>query len=202
MLISLCSADSQTFVAYELLLAFIHRVTSVVFVGKTYGNHPVWNRAVSSLSKDVFLTKFLLLPFPAMLRPLIAPLIPQRNRVFRERVAVRNLLFPSSANTATMTSPDELSVMKLFIDSKKDKSPESIVARLMILTAAGVRNMHSTRMKKPPKLIAIYPVPHIVHGHIPCRLRPLRYAGIYRASAPRVSDSTCSGRRTVDAVDH
>lgn len=130
-----CDSGSEAFDAYDLLLDFIHRITSVVFVGKAHGRNPIWNHAVTILPIDVEITKFILLPFPSFLRRFIAPLIPQRNRVFRQRVAVRNLLFPSSQE---MVSSEEPSVMKLFVESGKDKSPDSITSRLMILTGAAV----------------------------------------------------------------
>ncbi|KUI72796.1 Ent-kaurene oxidase [Cytospora mali] len=134
--------ESQTFVAYDVLLSFIHRITSVVFVGKEYGHDPVWNHAITILPTDVEMTKLILLPFPTFLRRFIAPMIPQRNRVFRQRIAVRNLLFPSSKEI-TALKQEEPSVMKLFVESGKDKSPESITARLMILTGAA---LHTSSM--------------------------------------------------------
>lgn len=138
----ICPPGSQTFVAYDLLLSFIHRITSVVFVGKEYGHSPIWNYAITVLPTDVEITKLILLPFPTFLRRFIAPMIPQRNRVFRQRVAVCNLLFhPSKAMTAQELG--EPSVMKLFVESGKDKSPESITARLMILTGAA---LHTSSM--------------------------------------------------------
>jgi len=60
-------------------------------------------------------------------------LIPQRNRIFRQRAAVRDLLFPLST-----AGREEPSVMKLFIESGKDTNPDSITARLLLLTAAAV----------------------------------------------------------------
>ncbi|ROV96217.1 hypothetical protein VSDG_05105 [Cytospora chrysosperma] len=45
--------SSQTFVAYDLLLSFIHRITSVVFVGKEYGHSPIWNYAITVLPTDL-----------------------------------------------------------------------------------------------------------------------------------------------------
>lgn len=91
---------------------------------------------MTALPIDVEITKFLLLPLPAFLRRFIAPLIPQRNRIFRQRAAVRDLLFPSSEKN---TVEEEPSVMKLFIESGKDADPNSITARFLLLTAASVR---------------------------------------------------------------
>lgn len=88
---------------------------------------------------DVFLTRNILLLFPTFLRGWIAPLIPQRNRIFSQRVAVRNLLFPSNEVRAV----EEPSVMKLFIESGRDKSPLNITGRLMILTGAAVSQTRS-----------------------------------------------------------
>lgn len=76
-----------------------------------------------------------MLPFPALLRPLVAFMIPQPRRLAKRRAAVRNLLFPP---TSRSLSKDELSVMKLLIEGGKDTDPESLTARLLLLTAAAV----------------------------------------------------------------
>lgn len=122
--------------AYDLLFSFIHRVSSLVFVGKAYCHNPVWTGAVSALPIDVEITKFLLMPFPDRLRRFIAPLIPQRSRVFRQRAAVRNLLFPPASEKTALE--EEPSVMRLFVESGKDTDPDSLTARLLLLTAAAV----------------------------------------------------------------
>jgi hypothetical protein len=82
----------------------------------------MWTDALIALPIDVEITKFLLLPFPSFLRRFITPLIPQRNRIFRQRAAVRNLLFPGSENVSVKEEP---SVMKLFIESGKDMDPDN-----------------------------------------------------------------------------
>ncbi|GAB1319341.1 Ent-kaurene oxidase [Madurella fahalii] len=127
-------------VAYDLLLSFIHRITSLVFVGKAYCYNPIWTSAVTELPINVEITKFVLLPFPAFLRRFVAPLIPQRNRNFRHRGAVRGLLFPPSEKIAVKEEP---SVMKLLIESGKDTDPDSITSRLLILTGAA---LHTSSM--------------------------------------------------------
>lgn len=123
------------YVTYDLLLSFIHRISSVVFIGKEFYSSPVWSNAVSSLPVDVEITKFILLPLPALLRRFIAPLIPQRNRIFRQRAAVRDLLFPSGR----VIVREEPSIMKLLIEHGKETDPARLTARLMILTGAAVR---------------------------------------------------------------
>jgi hypothetical protein len=123
-------------VAYELLFSFTHRISSLVFVGKAYCYNPIWTSAVTSLPVDVEITKLLLLPFPDFLRRFVAPLIPQRNRIFRQRAATRDLLFSPSEKIMVKEEP---SVMKLLIESGKDTNPDSITARLLLLTAAAVR---------------------------------------------------------------
>ncbi|KAI2603658.1 hypothetical protein GGR54DRAFT_644623 [Hypoxylon sp. NC1633] len=60
----------------------IHRISSLVFVGKSHRHSPIWTGAVTALPADVEITKFILLPFPAFVRRFLAPLIRQRNRVF------------------------------------------------------------------------------------------------------------------------
>ncbi|KAI0841505.1 cytochrome P450 [Hypoxylon sp. FL0890] len=129
-----------TYTAYELLFSFIHRITSLVFVGKPYCYDPVWTSALTELPIHVEITKFILLPFPAFLRRIIAPLIPRRNRIFRDRAAVRDLLFPRSEKIAVKEEP---SVMQLFIQSGKHTDPDKITARLLILTAAA---LHTSSM--------------------------------------------------------
>lgn len=95
---------------------------------------------MTALRIDVEITKLLLLPFPGFLRYFIAPLIPHRKRIFRQRTAVRDLLFPQSGS---IVAKDEPSVMKLFIESGKDTDPGSITARLLLLTATAV-SLHFT----------------------------------------------------------
>ncbi|KAI1384973.1 cytochrome P450 [Hypoxylon trugodes] len=116
--------SSITCNAYDLLFSFIHRISSVVFVGKSHCHSPVWTDAVTALAVDVEITKFILLPFPSFLRRFIAPLIPQRNRVFRQRTAVRNVLFPRSEKIGIKDEP-------------------AITARLLILTGAA---LHTSSM--------------------------------------------------------
>ncbi|KAI1130920.1 cytochrome P450 [Nemania abortiva] len=111
-----------------------------VFVGETYYQDETWKTALNALPTNVEITKLILLPFPPFLRRYIAPMIPQRNRIFRQRAAVRDVLFPRSEEDATN---DELSVMRLFLDSGKDMDPESITARLLLLTAAA---LHTSSM--------------------------------------------------------
>ncbi|KAF7870566.1 hypothetical protein EAF04_004310 [Stromatinia cepivora] len=128
-----------TCIGYEILFSFIHRISSQVFVGKTFAHNPIWTSAVTNLPVDVEITKFLLLPFPAVLRRFVAPLIPQRNRIFQQRKEVRKLLFPKEGlvgRTRKVNEVNEPSVMKLFLESGKDTDPDSITARLLLLTAA------------------------------------------------------------------
>ncbi|KAK7750955.1 hypothetical protein SLS62_007088 [Diatrype stigma] len=129
-------------VAYELLFSFIHRISSLVFVGKAYCYNPIWTGAVTALPMDVEVTKFLLLACPAPLRRFVAPLIPQRNRIFRQRAAVRDLLFPPSEQ-AHVAAEEEPSVMKLLVESGKDTDPDRLTARLLLLTAAA---LHTSSM--------------------------------------------------------
>jgi hypothetical protein len=127
-------SNSESFVAFELLYSTIHRISSLVFVGKQHCHDPAWTRAVTDLPVNVEITKFILLPFPSSLRWLIAPLIPQRNSIFRQRKMGRDVLFPSG----NVVASDEPSVLKLFIESKKDRDPDSLTARTLLLTAAAV----------------------------------------------------------------
>jgi hypothetical protein len=108
----------------------------LVFVGKAYCYNPIWTSAVTTLPIDVEITKFLLLPSPAFLRSFAAPLILQRNRIFRQRAATRDLLFPPTEKVKVKEEP---SVMKILIESGKDTNPDGITARLLLLTAAAVR---------------------------------------------------------------
>jgi hypothetical protein len=128
-------SGAKVYTAYELLLSFIHRISSRVFVGKTYCQDPIWTHAVEKLPIDVEITKFLLLPVPFFMRRFITPLIPSRNRIFQHRTAVCNLLFPFKGK---MEMNDEPNVMRLLLESGKDKDPDSLTARLLLLTAAAV----------------------------------------------------------------
>lgn len=116
-----------------------------MFVGKEYCYDKTWISAVTDLPVNVEITKFLLLPFPSFIRHLIAPLIPQRNRIFQQRKAVRDQLFPSLDKAILGEEP---SVMKLFIESGRDADPESITARLLLLTAAAVSYKRSMKSAK------------------------------------------------------
>lgn len=128
------------FTAYELLFSLIHRITSRVFVGRAFCYNSIWNDAVTALPVDVEITKFIRLPFPDSIRRFVAPLIPQRNRIFRHRAAVRDLLLPPSED---ITVKEEPSVLKLLLLSGKDMNPDTIAARLLLLTAAAVRRRKS-----------------------------------------------------------
>ncbi|KAH7322488.1 cytochrome P450 [Stachybotrys elegans] len=131
--------DPQPHVAFELLYSITHRISSRVFVGKRHCQHPSWTRAVTDLPVNVEITKFLLLPFPSLLRRYVAPLIPQRNHIFRQRKEARDALFPPG----DVVAGDEPSVLKLFIESNRDRDPDSITARLLLLTAAA---LHTSTM--------------------------------------------------------
>ena len=135
--------DSTTCVAFELFYSITHRISSLVFVGKEYCYDKTWISAVTDLPINVEITKFLLLPFPFFIRQLIAPLIPYRNRIFKQRKAVRDHLFPSQEKDIPREEP---SVMKLFIESGRDADPESITARLLLLTAAAVCHMRLVKL--------------------------------------------------------
>lgn len=148
-------------VAYDILFSFIHRISSLVFVGKAYCYNPIWTSAVTAWPIDVEIAKFILLPFPASLRRFIAPLIPQRNHIFRQRAAVRDLLFPPPQRNLVKEEP---SVMKLLIDSGKDTDPESIAARLLLLTAAAVRPYCQRQVKLVTNYV-ILSAPYILHGN-------------------------------------
>ncbi|KAI8946774.1 cytochrome P450 [Xylaria longipes] len=134
------SKEPVVFIAYDVLFSFINLVSSLVFVGKTFCENPIWQTALIDLPVNVEITKFILLPFPDFLQRFIAPLIPQRNRIFRQRAAVRDLLFPPSDKIAAGEEP---SVMKLLIESGKDGDPDSLAARLLLLTAAA---LHTSSM--------------------------------------------------------
>ncbi|KAI0401848.1 cytochrome P450 [Xylaria palmicola] len=84
--------------------------------------NPIWQTALTDLPVNIEITKFILLPLPAISRPFIAPLIPQR----------RHLLFPRSDELAT--AGKESSVMRLFIESGKDNDPDSIAASVILHT--------------------------------------------------------------------
>ncbi|KAJ8133010.1 hypothetical protein O1611_g617 [Lasiodiplodia mahajangana] len=134
------TSGTKTCVAYDLLYSLIDRISSLVFVGEQYCQNETWKTALTALPINVEITKIILLSFPPFLRRYIAPLIPRRNRIFRERTAVRNILFPQSGKAAV---DEELSVLKLFLDSGKDTDPDSITARLLLLTAAA---LHTSSM--------------------------------------------------------
>lgn len=123
--------------AYDLLFHMVHRMSSLVFVGKAHCYNATWTSAVTDLPIHVEITKFLLLPLPSFLRRFVAPLIPQRYKIFRQRAAVRDLLFPSGEALVE----EDPSVMKLFLETGRDNDPDRITARLLILTAAAVRPM-------------------------------------------------------------
>lgn len=123
-------------VAHDFLYSLVHRISSLVFVGRAYCYDPVWRSAVSDLPIHVEITKFILLPFPTFFRPFIARLIPQRYSIFRQRAAVADLLFRSPDKSRDKSEP---SVMRLFLESGKDGDPNRIAARLLLLTAAAVR---------------------------------------------------------------
>ncbi|KAI1116231.1 cytochrome P450 [Nemania sp. NC0429] len=129
-----------TCIAYELLYSLIGRLSSLVFVGETHCRNSTWETALTALPTNVEITKLILMPFPSFLRRYIAPMIPQRNRIFRDRAAVCDVLFRQSEKHV---ANDELSVMKLFIDSGMDTDPKSITARLLLLTAAA---LHTSSM--------------------------------------------------------
>uniref|UniRef100_A0A0B7KJJ9 Cytochrome P450 n=2 Tax=Bionectria ochroleuca TaxID=29856 RepID=A0A0B7KJJ9_BIOOC len=126
----------ESYVAFELLYSIIHRISS-------------------QISVNVEITKFILLPFPSSLRRLIAPLIPQRNNIFRQRKSARDVLFPSR----NVVAGDEPSVLKLFIESKKDHDPDSLTARLLLLTAAA---LHTSTMAATHALFDLCAMPEYV----------------------------------------
>ncbi|KAI9150072.1 Ent-kaurene oxidase [Paramyrothecium foliicola] len=132
--------EPVTCVAFDVMYSLVHRISSMVFVGKEYCYDKTWTKAVTDLPINVEITKFLLLPFPFFLRRFVAAMIPHRNRIFRQREAVRRLLFDSAEKA---TPGEEPSVMKLFIQSGKDSNPDSIAARLLLLTAAA---LHTSTM--------------------------------------------------------
>lgn len=124
----------ESYVAFELLYSIIHRISSLVFVGRQHCHDLAWTRAVRDLPVNVEITKFILLSFPSSLRNFIAPIIPQPNNIFRQRKLARDVLFPFG----NVVAGDEPSVLKLLIESKKDHDPDSLTARLLLLTAAAV----------------------------------------------------------------
>ncbi|CAI6092672.1 unnamed protein product [Clonostachys chloroleuca] len=124
----------ESYLAFELLYSIIHRISSLVFVGRQHCHDLAWTRAVRDLPVNVEITKFILLSFPSSLRNFIAPIIPQRNNIFRQRKLARDVLFPFG----NVVAGDEPSVLKLLIESKKDHDPDSLTARLLLLTAAAV----------------------------------------------------------------
>ncbi|KAK0618573.1 cytochrome P450 [Bombardia bombarda] len=126
--------------ACDLLFSFIHRISSLVFVGKEHCHNPIWTDAVTNLPVDVEITKFILLPFPYYLRRFIAPLVPQRNRIMRQRAAVRDLLFSASKELAAKegTQCDEAAS-----ESGRDADAHRIATRLLLLTAAA---LHTSSM--------------------------------------------------------
>ncbi|KAH9906752.1 cytochrome P450 [Xylariomycetidae sp. FL2044] len=126
--------------AYRAMYSLVDAVTSRVFVGKESCHEQVWKDALTNLPGDVEITKLILLPFPRFVRPFIAPLIPRRNRIFQQRAEVRDLLFPVPRTTPVS---DEPSVLKFFVESQKDTDPDTITARLLILSGAA---LHTSSM--------------------------------------------------------
>ena len=114
----------------------IQRVSSRVFVGKPFCYEKAWIDAVKAYPMDVELVKFMLIPFPAFLRPMLAPLLPAKWRLSRNHANIRNLLFPS---THVAESDDDLTVLKFLQHTSKDTDPDSVAQRLLVLTAAAVR---------------------------------------------------------------
>ncbi|KAI0194214.1 cytochrome P450 [Astrocystis sublimbata] len=134
------SNEPTVLVAYKLMYSLIDAMTSRVFVGKEHCHNKLWKNALTNLPADVEITKLTLLPFPRFIRGLLAPLIPRRNRVFRQRAEVRELLFSTPETLAVTKEP---SVLNFFIESGKDQNPDTITARLMILSGAA---LHTSSM--------------------------------------------------------
>ncbi|KAL9028492.1 MAG: hypothetical protein Q9196_003147 [Gyalolechia fulgens] len=84
---------------------------------------------------DVEKVKFALLLFPDPMRSWIAPLLPQRRRISRNHRNVRDLLFPQSK---LKRSDEEYTVLNFLLQTAKDNDPDTLSARLILLTAAAL----------------------------------------------------------------
>ncbi|KAI0391640.1 cytochrome P450 [Xylariaceae sp. FL0594] len=82
--------------------------------------------------------------------------ITKRNQIFRDPVTVRRVLFPSSTEPVSREEP---SVTKLLIDSGKDRDPDRITARLLILSGAA---LHTSSMAMTHAIYNLCAMPHYV----------------------------------------
>ena len=167
--------DSVSRSAYEIIYGLIHRMASVVFVGKPLCHDPAWTKAVTAFPIDVEISKMILLPFPDFLRPFIVPLIPARRRIDRHRANVRNLLFPSSGVSSTK---GDLTVLKLLVQATKDHDPQTLTMRVLLLTAAAVSSCACRGCYLQSELTSKI-APDVLNGYGTCYIRPLCHASVH-----------------------
>jgi cytochrome P450 len=137
-----------------MFVKLIARATSSVVGGETLRRNEKWLNIASNYSINVGTTVFLLRPFPAWLRPLIAPFLPCVRAMKEQLRVVKNDIFvpmilerraAEQANGPVNTKPDDfLQWMMDMEEEEEDRDPDLLAHHLLILMSLAV--VHTSAM--------------------------------------------------------
>ncbi|KAK5637332.1 hypothetical protein RRF57_013044 [Xylaria bambusicola] len=127
---------------YEAMLKVITGMSSRIFVGQNLSKDERWLRMIVEYTMDVFLISAALRPYPAILRPFIAPWLSSVKRMKRHLRIAQKLFAPIFAHSMPKESKSsrDYSVIEWMSRSAQggDRDPRILVKKLLFLTLAAI----------------------------------------------------------------
>ncbi|KAI0521211.1 cytochrome P450 [Xylaria bambusicola] len=127
---------------YEAMLKIVTGMSSRIFVGQSLSKDERWLRMIVEYTIDVFLISTALRPYPAMIRPLIAPWLSSVKRMQRHLSIAQELFAPVFASSMSKESKSsrDYSVLEWMARSAQggDRDPRILVKKLLFLTLAAI----------------------------------------------------------------
>ncbi|KAF4950618.1 hypothetical protein FSARC_13123, partial [Fusarium sarcochroum] len=135
----------------DILVRVVARISARVFLGPEEGHNEEWLTTTASYTKNLFLTGFILRPFPRFIRHLIALFLPTYHKLKKDVISARNIIgrIVSSRQIAAMqygpTFEKSTDILQWMMDEGigDEKKVENLSQRILILSLASI---HTTAL--------------------------------------------------------
>ncbi|KAF5024599.1 hypothetical protein F66182_3362 [Fusarium sp. NRRL 66182] len=135
----------------DILVRVIARISARIFLGPEEGRNEEWLTTTASYTKNLFITGFILRPFPRLLRPLVALMLPTYHRLHADVASARRIVArvvsSRQAAEAQRSAEQEKStdILQWLMDEATgdEKKVENLSQRILILSLASI---HTTAL--------------------------------------------------------
>ncbi|KAL3478373.1 cytochrome P450 [Aspergillus californicus] len=147
-----CNGRWTSVYLYHMILKLINRSTSRIVVGDVLCRNEDWLNIVLDYSHDLAIVMMIIRPFPKLLRPYIAKLLPSVRRLKQTFKRAEDIFVPmiierreAEASNPNFKKPDDfMQWMMDSADNEYDRKPENIAKGLMIIQVLGI--VHTSTM--------------------------------------------------------